>query len=92
MNKERNLPLSLVTMIFGILSIPLAFARHLVSLALVLALLSIAFGLFSRLRARKRSYATSSLNRSRIGFLFGVIGAACSLVMWWLWASNILLE
>ena len=92
MTQERNLPLSMVTLIFGTLSVPLAFARHLVSLALVLAVLAIVFALFGRWRARKHSYAAGSLKRSRIGFLSGIIGAACSLVMWWLWASNILLK
>lgn len=92
MSTERDLPLSMVTLIFGTLSVPLAFARHLVSLALVLALLSIGFALFGRWRARKRVYARSSLTRSRIGLICGIVGAVCSLVLWWLWASNILLE
>ena len=89
---ERHLPFSTVTLIFGILSVPLAFARHLVSLALVLAVLSIALALVGRWLARKHTYAPSSLKRSRIGFLSGIIGAVCSMALWWLWASNILLE
>lgn len=92
MNKERDLPLSLVTMIFGILSIPLAFARHLVSMALVLAVLSVVLGGIGKLLARKRSYTPRSLKRSRIGWITGIIGTVCSVLMWWLWASNILLE
>ncbi|MEO8069555.1 MAG: hypothetical protein ABI599_17795 [Flavobacteriales bacterium] len=79
-------------MIFGILSVPLAFARHLVSLALVLALLTILLALFGKWLAGKRAYGALGLKRSRIGLLCGMVGAACSVLMWWLWASNILLE
>lgn len=92
MNGERNLPFSVVTMIFGTLSVPLAFVRHLVSLALVLAVLAVVLALFGKWLSRKRTYAAVALKRSRIGLLCGIVGSACSILMWWLWASNILLE
>lgn len=90
--EEKDLPLSMVTLIFGALSVPLAFARHLVSLALVLGLLALAFGLWGE---RKQAgyllrYTAKSIRRSRMGFKLAATGTACSLVMWLLWASNVL--
>lgn len=91
MNAEKHLPLSMVTLIFGVLSVLLAFAVHLVSLAVVLAVLSVASGSWGRYRAKGRDYSEASLKRSRWGLRSGLVGLACSVVMWWLWASNILL-
>ncbi|MBP6573451.1 MAG: hypothetical protein KA230_03290 [Flavobacteriales bacterium] len=92
MSAQKALPFSIVTLVFGALSIPLAFARHLVSLSLVLALLSISLVVVGRLLARKRSYSETSLKRSKIGLRCAVVGAICSVTMWWLWASNIMLD
>ena len=88
----RDLPLSVMTLIFGVLSVPLAFARHLVSLATVMAMLAIAFHLWGRWKARKKAYVPASLKRSRIGWWAGLAGFACSIVMWVLWATNVPLE
>jgi hypothetical protein len=92
--EERNLPLSLVCLIFGALSIPLAFARHLVSLALVLGILAIAFGLWGQRKNARQllRYTATSAKRARRGLRLGLIGTACALVMWVLWASNFLLS
>ena len=87
---ELNLPLSTVTLIFGALSIPLAFARHLVSLALVLAVLALVFGLWG-IRMNDRHllrYTATSGKRAKLGFRLAGVGALCSLVMWVLWATN----
>jgi hypothetical protein len=91
--EEHNLPLSTVAMVFGALSIPLAFAVHLVSLALVLGLLALGFGLWGdRTQARHLlRYTPTSVNRARKGWKMGAIGTGCSLLMWMLWASNALL-
>lgn len=91
MSTEKHLPLSMVTLVFGVLSVLLAFVVHLVSLAVVLALLAIAFGTWGRFRAKARGYSAASVNRSRWGLMAGFAGLACSILMWWLWASNILL-
>lgn len=91
MTEERHLPLSMVTLVFGVLSVLLAFVVHLVSLALVLAVLSIAFGTWGRFRAQGRSYSKLSLKRSRWGLVAGLLGLLSAVVMWWLWASNLLL-
>ncbi len=94
---ERNspvaLPLSVVTLIFGVLSVPLAFLRHLVSLAVVLAVLAIAFGLLGRWLQRKHigRYSATSIRNGVIGFRAGLAGLACAVVMWVLWATNALL-
>lgn len=87
------LPLSKVTLIFGVLSVPLAFLRHLVSLAVVLAVLAIAFGLLGRWLHRRHTgrYSPASTRYSTLGLRAGTIGLACALVMWWLWAGNVLL-
>jgi hypothetical protein len=92
--EERNLPLSLVCLIFGGLSIPLAFARHLVSLALVLGILAIAFGLWGQRKNARHllRYTSTSAKRATRGLRLGLIGTACALVMWVLWASNFLLS
>lgn len=92
MSAERHLPLSMITLVFGVLSILLAFAVHLVSLATVLALLAVTFGAWGRTRAKGRSYSQMSLVRSRWGLRAGLIGLACSVAMWCLWAGNILLD
>jgi hypothetical protein len=92
MNDTRDLPLSMVTLIFGVLSIPLAFAVHLVSLAVVMAALAILFNLWGRWRSRRVAFSAASLKRSRRGFLSALVGLLCAMVMWWLWASNALLE
>lgn len=92
--EERNLPLSMVAMIFGGLSIPLAFARHLVSLAVVLGVLAIAFGLWGERKNARHllRYTKASAKRASRGLRLGLIGTACALVMWVLWASNVLLN
>ncbi|MBL7955670.1 MAG: hypothetical protein JNJ91_11555 [Flavobacteriales bacterium] len=91
--EERNLPLSTVAMVFGGLSIPLAFAIHLVSLAFVLGVLALAFGLWGdRTRsAHLLRYTQASVGRARKGWKMGAIGMGCSVVMWILWSSNALL-
>lgn len=91
MSPGKHLPLSMITLVFGVLSVLLAFAVHLLSLAVVLAVLSIAFGSWGRSRAKAHSYSEASVKRSRWGLMAGLAGLACSLLMWWLWASNILL-
>lgn len=92
MSDRKPLPFSIVSLVFGILSMPLAFAGHLVSLAMVLALLAIILVFVGRLMARKRSYSETSLKRSKIGLICAIAGTICSALMWWLWASNILLD
>ncbi|HMC96872.1 MAG TPA: hypothetical protein VKG92_04425 [Flavobacteriales bacterium] len=90
---EKDLPLSRVGLIFGVLSIPLAFAGHLVSLAVVVGVLAIGFGSWGKWKAEKHllRYTAVSVARAKRGFRFGLIGTACALVMWVLWASNVLL-
>lgn len=88
----RDLPLSMVTFFFGSLSIPLAFTRHLVSLASIMAVLAIAFHLWGRRKMQKKVYTAPSLKRSRIGWWAGLAGLICAIVMWILWSTNVLLE
>ncbi len=89
---KRNLPLSLVTLVFGVLSVPLSFARHLVSLALVLAVLAILFGVLGRMLVHRRPgiYTSSSIQHSRWGTWLAVLGLALSIVLWILWARDVL--
>ena len=90
--EEKNLPLSMVTLIFGGGSIALAFARHLVSLSLVLAILALVFGAWGERKQARHllRYTSVSVRRARIGFKLALVGALFSLVMWVLWASNVL--
>lgn len=91
---ELNLPLSLVSLVFGGLSIPLAFARHLVSLALILGVLALVFGYWGRRRNGRHvlKYTAKSVKRAQLGFKIGLVGTICSVIMWVLWASNVLLH
>lgn len=93
-DEARPLPLSMVTLIFGALSVPLAFTRHLVSLALVLAVLAIAFGWWGRHRTKGLGlqFTANSVRRSSWGFRAGLIGLSASVVMWTLWRTNMLLN
>lgn len=90
----RPIPLNIVTLIFGMLSIPLAFLRHLCSLAVVLGLLAITFGLWGSWYSRKypSKYNSKSLKRMRSGGYAGAIGLCAGIVMWILWATNFLLR
>ena len=89
----RKLPLSMVTLVFGGLSIPLAFARHLCVPATIMALLAIAFHFWGRwMLKRGRGYSPKSLRRSTLGFKLALAGAACGITMWVLWATNVLLR
>ena len=90
--RGRNLPLSTVSLVFGALSIPLAFAAHLVSLALVLGLLAMAFGAWGRKRSGTgATFTLKSTERAQRGLRLGAIGTGCALLMWVLWATNTLL-
>jgi hypothetical protein len=88
----RNLPLSTVTFVFGMLSLPLAFARHLVSLALVLGLLALLFGSAGMLLHARRpgTYTAAAVNRARWGSGLALLGTVAAVVMWYLWARNLL--
>ncbi|TXI77300.1 MAG: hypothetical protein E6Q44_13855 [Flavobacteriales bacterium] len=90
--EEKNLPLSQVSLVFGGLSIALAFVRHLVSLALVLSVLSLAFGLWGQRKQARHllRYTKASVQRGGLGVKLGAVGLLCSLMMWGLWASNAL--
>lgn len=92
--EEKDLPLSMVVLVFGALSIPLAFARHLCSLAVVLGVYAMAFGIWGQRRAAKHllRYTARSVKRARLGVRLAVAGTLCALVMWILWATNWLLN
>lgn len=95
MNNEqplRDLPLSMVTFLFGMASIPLSVLRHLVSLAVVLAVLAMAFHWWGRRKAGKESYTAASLKRSTIGGKAAMVGGALAVVLWVLWRTNVLLH
>ncbi len=92
-HEEKNLPLSTVVLVFGGLSIPLAFARHLCSLAVVLGIYAMLFGFWGQRRAARHllKYTASSVKRARVGTRLAMVGTACAIVMWVLWATNWLL-
>lgn len=91
--EEKNLPLSTVALVFGTLSIPLAFARHLCSLAVVLGVYAMLFGFWGQRRAAKHllRYTAKSVKRALWGARLAIIGTLFAIVMWVLWASNWLL-
>ncbi|MEZ4755449.1 MAG: hypothetical protein R2817_01335 [Flavobacteriales bacterium] len=88
----RDLPLSMVTLIFGALSVPLALLRHLVSLAVVLAALALVFRVWGIRSTSLTNYSPASLKRSRQGGRAAVIGGVLAMIMWVLWRTNVLLH
>ncbi len=91
MSTMGKLPLGTVTLVFGSLSIPLAFARQLCAPALIMGLLAIAFHLWGRRLRAKHNYSPASIRRSAIGFKLAVAGSAAALAAWVLWATGVLL-
>lgn len=91
--EPKRLPLSTVTLVFGALSVPLAFTRHLCSLAFVLGLLALAFALWGKGRQGHpmRRYTDASIRNSTHGLRAAVVGTACSVIMWVLYATNAIL-
>ena len=91
--EERNLPLSTAALVLGALSIPLAFARHLCSLAVVLGVYAMLMGFWGQGRGAKHllRYTPRSVQRARWGARMAVAGTLFGLLMWLLYASNWLL-
>ena len=93
MKDPRRLPLSQVTLVFGALSIPLAFARQLCVPAAIMALLAILFNAWGGwMLKRGRGYSPQSLRRSSLGFKLALAGGICAVAMWILWSTNVLLR
>lgn len=92
--ERRPLPLATVTLIFGVLSIPLAFMRHLCSLAVVVGLLAMCFALWGSWWAKRHAgrYTAVSQRYIRIGGILAIAGTASGIVMWILYAGNVLLR
>lgn len=92
MTDDRALPLAQVTLVFGYLSIPLAFIRHLCSLAVVVGVLAIAFNLWAQWRLKRGAgYSAQSLRWSFRGMRLALVGTGCGILMWVLWATNAIL-
>ncbi len=91
---RRNLPFSKVALIFALLGLPMAFTRHLVSLALVLGILAIALGGWGTWRAHRSmdDYFPIGIKRAAWSMKLGILGVLLSTVMWLLWATNTLLR
>lgn len=90
--EQRSLPFHVATLLFGALSLPLAFARHLVSLAVVLALWGIVLGIAGRALVRRQPerYRPATVLRGLWGLRLAVIGLLLSVVVWILWMRGIL--
>lgn len=84
------MPLSTVTLAFGVLSIPLAFMRQLCVPALIMGVLALLFHVLGRAWARHGNYFPASIRRSLIGARLALAGSIGALVMWVLWASSTL--
>lgn len=83
--------MNVVTLVFGGLSIPLAFARQLCVPALIMGLLAIAFHMWGRGKQKQGTWSEGSVKRSRLGFKLAMAGGICALAMWVLWATGVLL-
>lgn len=93
-SQDERLPLSTAALVLGALSVPLAFAGHLCSLALVLGIYGAGLGYWGQRRAARHllRYSPASARRARLGLRLGLAGAGLSLLMWALWASGALLR
>lgn len=93
MRDAGRLPLSQVTLVFGALSIPLAFARQLCVPAAIMAMLAIVFYAWgSRMLKQGKGYTPQSLRHSSLGFKLALAGGLLAITMWMLWSTNILLH
>ncbi len=90
MNKEKEQPLARVTLVFGALSIPLAFAWQLCVPAFIMGILAIGFHLWGR-RKQESNWSLASTGRSRLGFKLALVGSVCAGSFWALWATGVLL-
>jgi hypothetical protein len=92
--QEQQLPMSTVALVLGALSIPLAFAGQLCSLALVLGLYGLGLGAWGQRQARRHllRYTPGSVRRGKLGVRLAAVGTLCAVAMWALWASNVLLN
>ncbi len=90
---EKKLPLSTAALVMGALSVPLAFAWHLCSLAVVLGVYATVAGLWGRRRATKHLliYSATSQSYALWGMRLGLLGLVLASIMWLLWATNWLL-
>jgi len=88
----RSLPASVPALVFGGLSIPLAFMGHLVSLAMVLALLAVVLALVGRWSSGRwpSRYSRSSLARCTWAMRLGILGTLLCIGMWALWSTGVL--
>lgn len=88
----RSLPGSVPALVFGGLSIPLVFMGHLVSLAMVLALLALLLAMFGRWSYGRwpGRYTPSSIVRCKWAMRLATLGTLLSLGMWALWSTGVL--
>ncbi|MCL4281223.1 MAG: hypothetical protein KJZ58_03065 [Flavobacteriales bacterium] len=89
--QERRLPLSMVTLVFGVLSVPLAFARQLCVPAFIMGVLAVVIHLAGRAKRRNGTWSKASLRNARWGYRAALVGSICALAMWVLWATGVLL-
>jgi uncharacterized membrane protein len=89
---DHRLPLSQVTLVFGMLSIPLAFVGHLCVPATIMGVLAIAFHFWGRRKRAKNSYSEQSIKWSALGYKLALVGTLAGITMWVLWATNVLLS
>ncbi len=92
MSASRAIPFATTLLVMGILSIPLAFLRHLVSLAVVLSVLALVLRGIAWFLLRRKKGPFAGRNAARWGTRAALVGLACAVMMWWLYASGILLR
>lgn len=91
MKPARSLPLHMVTLVLGTLSVPTAFAGHLVSLAVAMAAVALACRIVGWALVRAKgsdAFAARGLKLSRIGGWAALVGLAAALLMWWAFAAG----
>jgi hypothetical protein len=86
--------LVIVTLLFGILSIPLAFLRHLCTLSVILGTLALLFAIHGQWQCRRTPARCGRWHQQafRWGGIAAAVGTTSAIVMWMLWAGNSLLR
>jgi hypothetical protein len=82
----------MVALVFGTISIPLAFLGHLVSLSVVCALLALFAGAMGRwvLARSEHGHTQASVSQGVWGMRLGGLGLLLAVIFWVMWSTKIL--
>ena len=82
----------MASLVLGLLSLPMAFLVHLVSLGVVIAFCAQATGLVGMALPRRDAgrYTIASASRVKWGIRTGILGLALGGAVWYMWVAGVL--